>query len=171
MDDVGLWRYMPCEPPTTLEAMDRVIASALAGAAAGTDVPMVIIDQTTARPCGSTRYLDIQPPNRSLEIGWTWHSVAVQRTSINTECKYLLLRHAFETLGCVRVQLKCDSRNRRSHAAILRIGATYEGTLRRQRILWDGYIRDADYFSVLDHEWPAVKQRLEARLAEGGLTV
>jgi RimJ/RimL family protein N-acetyltransferase len=113
---------------------------------------------------GSTRYLDIRRENRGLEIGWTWLAAAVQRTAVNTECKYLLLRHAFETLGAIRVQLRTDLRNLRSQRAIERIGATREGVFRQERIMWDGYLRDSVFYSVIDCEWPAVKARLEARL-------
>ncbi len=156
---------MPSPPPDTVEKMLALIASSLQNAARGTELPFVIIDRTTGRPCGSTRYLEIQPVNRSLEIGWTWYSRRVQRTSINTECKLMLMRHAFETLGCVRVQLRTDARNARSQAAIRRLGAQYEGTFRRSRILWDGYIRDSVFFSVISDEWPGVKAGLEAKLA------
>ena len=106
---------------------------------------------------GSTRYLDIRVANRSLEIGWTWLGVAVQRTPVNTDCKYLLLTHAFEDLGAIRVQLKTDARNVGSQKAIERIGAKREGTLRKHYVLWDGHVRDSVYFSVLEEEWPDVK--------------
>jgi RimJ/RimL family protein N-acetyltransferase len=112
-----------------------------------------------------TRYMDIQPRNRALEIGGTWYAAAFQRTAANTECKYLLLRHAFETLGCQRVQFKTDLRNERSQRAIERIGATREGVLRSHMLLPDGTLRSSVYFSILENEWPAVKARLELMLA------
>jgi N-acetyltransferase len=167
LDDPGIWRYMPSEPPVTLDLMSRMVATALEGQAKVGDLVFVIVDRSDGSVRGSTRYLDVQPSNRSLEIGWTWLSRSAQRTSINTECKFLLLRHAFETLGCVRVQLKCDGRNIRSQEAIARLGGVREGTLRRQRVLWDGFIRDTVYFSILDSEWPTVKERLITKL--GGL--
>ncbi|MFN0011505.1 MAG: GNAT family N-acetyltransferase [Phycisphaerales bacterium] len=160
------WRLMPAPRPTTVAAAQEIIDKALAGQKAGTDLPFAVIDRLSGTLAGSTRYLDIQPGNRNLEIGWTWYAEAFQRTSINTECKLLLMTHAFETLGCVRVQLKTDGRNTRSQAAITRLGAVREGTLRKTRVCHDGYIRDTVYFSVLDSEWPAVKARLEGLLAK-----
>lgn len=164
LDNPQIWRYLPTQPPASVSAMSAFIQTALAQRTAGAEFPFVIIDRATGRVCGSTRYLDIQPPNRALEIGWTWLSTSVQRTSVNTECKYLLLRYAFEQLNCVRVQLKCDGRNIQSQNAIARIGAVREGVLRKQRVLWDGFIRDAVYFSILDDEWPTARAALEGRL-------
>ncbi|HLO40700.1 MAG TPA: GNAT family protein [Phycisphaerales bacterium] len=165
LDTPALWRYMPTQPPTTLSMMSAFVDSALAQQAAGIEVPFVIFDTSTGKICGSTRYLDMQPAHRALEIGWTWLSTSVQRTSINTECKLLLLRFAFDVLHCVRVQIKCDGRNVQSQNAIARLGAVREGVLRNQRILWDGYIRDAVYFSIIDREWPMVREGLESKLA------
>jgi RimJ/RimL family protein N-acetyltransferase len=108
--------------------------------------------------------MTIEPANRSLEIGGTWYGVDYQRTVVNTEAKYLLLRHAFETLGCIRVQFKADLRNERSQRAIERIGAVREGVLRAHVILPDGYIRDSVIFSIIKSEWPTVKQRLLGKL-------
>jgi RimJ/RimL family protein N-acetyltransferase len=105
--------------------------------------------------------MDIRPPHRGLEIGGTWYGKEFQRTSVNSECKYLLLRHAFEILGCIRVQLKTDSRNERSQRAIERIGAQREGVLRNHMIMPDGVYRHSVYYSLLDTEWPRVKERLE----------
>ena len=155
-----IWTYMPMRI-TTLTEMEQFIAQALAAKAQGTEYPFVIVDQETGRIVGSTRFLDIQPQNRNLEIGWTWHSPDVWRTRINTECKYLLLQYCFETLDLLRVQLKTDGRNWRSQQAIARIGGIKEGVLRRQRILHDGYVRDTVYYSILAEEWPDVKARLE----------
>lgn len=145
--------------------MRGFIDAALKEATTGASQPFAIVHQPTGKAIGSTRCLDIQPENRSLEIGWTWIGTPWQRTAINTECKYLLLRHAFETLNCVRVQLKTDARNQRSQQAILRIGAKLEGTLRKHRINYDGHIRDSVYFSVIAEEWPVVKAKLEQMLA------
>ena len=118
------------------------------------------------RAIGSTGYLDIDRPNRALEIGMTWYGLAYQRTAVNTECKYLLLRHAFDDLGALRVCLKTDSRNVRSQQAIERIGAIREGTLRNHRITWDGVNRHSVFYSVIDSEWPAVRSALEAKLGK-----
>ncbi len=109
---------------------------------------------------GATRYLNIVPKDRGLEIGGTWYGPEFQRTAVNTECKYLLLRHAFESLGCIRVQLKTDLRNERSQKAIERIGAVKEGVLRNHMILPDGRIRHSVFYSILDSEWLEVKKRL-----------
>ncbi|HKY52696.1 MAG TPA: GNAT family protein, partial [Anaerolineales bacterium] len=121
----------------------------------------VVIHLASGRVAGATRYLNIISHDRGLEIGGTWYGPEFQRTAVNTECKYLLLQHAFETLGCIRVQLKTDSRNERSQKAIERIGAVKEGVLRNHMILPDGYYRHSVYYSILDTEWPNVKRRLE----------
>jgi RimJ/RimL family protein N-acetyltransferase len=123
------------------------------------------MDNPDNRVLGSTRLFDLSDANRSVEIGWTWLTPAVWRTRVNTECKMLLLTHAFETMGAIRVQLKTDSRNVRSREAIERIGGVFEGILRSHRIMPDGYLRDSVYYSILDKEWPVVKRRLEAMLA------
>lgn len=162
--DGSIFRYMPIAPPTSRAAMDALIREAFDRAAGGAELPFAIVFRPTGRAVGSTRYLDIQRANRSLEIGWTWVGAEWQRSRVNTECKYLLLRHAFETLGAVRVQIKTDTRNERSQRAIERLGAVREGVLRRSRVLHDGYIRDTVYYSILDHEWPPVRARLEAWL-------
>lgn len=114
---------------------------------------------------GSTSYLDVQPAHRHVEIGCTWYEPGVQGTVVNPECKLLMLRHAFESMGCVRVTLKCDGRNEVSQRAIAKLGAVREGVLRKHRVQPDGFVRDTVYFSVLEGEWPAVRERLERRLA------
>jgi RimJ/RimL family protein N-acetyltransferase len=161
--DPRIWAYMPSRIGTG-EEVDRMIASALAARDQGTEWPFTIFSQSTGEIVGSTRLLDIMPAHKNVEIGWTWLNPSVWRTAINTECKYLLLRHCFEDAGAIRVQLKTDARNERSQRAIERIGGVKEGVLRRHRILWDGFVRDSVYYSVLDHEWPAVKARLEEML-------
>jgi len=113
---------------------------------------------------GSSSYMDIDPPNRCVEIGSTWYSPSVRGTAINPQCKLLMLAHAFEVLGCVRVTLKCDARNEHSQRAISKLGAVREGTLRRHRILSDGFVRDTVYFSVVQEEWGSTRARLCARL-------
>ena len=162
-----IWRYLPIPQPTTIEQVRAWIAEALRLAASGDELPFAILDARSGLAVGSTRYLEIRPAWRTLEIGWTWLAAEAQRTRVNTECKYLLLRHAFEELGAQRVQFKTDSRNTQSQAALERIGAVREGVLRKHRILYDGYVRDSVYFSILDDEWPAVRARLEERLARG----
>ncbi len=163
--DDDIWRYMPATRPVELSAMQNIVDAALKLRAGGTVMPFVTISKATGKIAGSTRYLDIQPANRGLEIGWTWLGRDYRKTPINTECKYLLLRHAFEEQGAIRVQLKTDSRNLVSQQAIARIGGVREGVLRQHVIMPDGYLRDSVYFSILDREWPAVKANLEAKLA------
>jgi len=117
---------------------------------------------------GSTRFMNIDVANRRVEIGATWLAEPWQRTVINTEAKYLMLRHAFETLGCIRVELKTDALNQRSRQAMLRIGAREEGIFRQHMVTWSGRLRDTVYFSILDSEWPTVKANLEAKLRRSG---
>jgi RimJ/RimL family protein N-acetyltransferase len=162
--DDDIWRYLPVSRPADREAMVALIDKAWKAAAAGDEIPFAIVDDLTDRAIGSTRFLEIRRPDRALEIGWTWFGTAAQRTAANTEAKYLLLRHAFEDLGALRVQLKTDRRNERSQQALERIGAVKEGTLRRHRLMWDGVYRDTVYYSILAPEWPAVKARLEGLL-------
>jgi RimJ/RimL family protein N-acetyltransferase len=129
-------------------------------------VPYATVRQSDGVVVGTTRFIDIRRPHRGLEIGWTWITPAAQRTAINTEAKYLMLRRAFEEWGALRVQLKTDANNAQSRAAIQRIGAAFEGILRKQLLRdHDGYQRDTAMFSITDTEWPAAKRKLEARLA------
>lgn len=155
-----IWTYMTARMES-LADMQEIVEQALENRTNGLDLPFVIVDKRSNSVVGSTRYLDISVPDRHLEIGWTWLTPRVWRSSINTECKYLLLRNAFEQFGAVRAQIKTDGRNLRSQRAIERLGAVKEGILRRHRCLLDGYMRDTVYYSVLDDEWAAVKQRLE----------
>jgi len=166
--DDELWRYMPIERPRTHVDLERMIAEALAAQERGSELAFAILDQQSGRAIGSTRYLDLRLAHRGLEIGWTWITPAHQRSAINTECKLLLLAHAFETLGCLRVQLKTDLRNLRSQAAIERLGAKKEGVLRKHYVVWDGYVRDTVMYSITDAEWPEVKRRLSAFRSSAG---
>jgi RimJ/RimL family protein N-acetyltransferase len=166
--DESIWSLMPFGFLTTEERMAAHVRETLERQVRGTDLPFTVFHQESGRIVGCTRYLDIQPENRGLEIGGTWYGVAYQRTGVNTECKYLLLRHAFETLGCHRVQLKTDLRNVRSQTAIERIGALKEGVLRENVVMPDGYLRSTVMFSILEEEWPAVKARLERLMERGG---
>ncbi|HYO55140.1 GNAT family protein [Archangium sp.] len=149
----------------TLQDVEKYIADALAAAEHGVERPFVIIEKETGAPVGSTRYLDIQRQHRTLEIGNTWLAKRLWRSRVNTECKYLLLRHAFEDLKVMRVQLKTDRRNARSRAAIERIGARFEGILRQHMLVRGGVVRDSAYYGIIDSEWPEVKTRLETMLA------
>ena len=164
--DEELWRWIPA-PVRTVEGMAVYIATALREQAQGVSLPFALVERQTGRPIGSTRYGNIDRTNHRVEIGWTWVAREWPRTAINTEAKYLLLKHAFETLGCIRVELKTDSLNERSRAAILRIGAREEGIFRNHMITASGRIRHTVYFSIVDSEWPAVKARLGAKLNSG----
>lgn len=158
-----LWHWIPTAVRTP-EEMSAYIAAALDEQARGVSLPFAVIEKASGQAIGSTRYGNIDRTHHRVEIGWTWIAPAWQRAAVNTEAKYLLLKHAFETLGCIRVELKTDSLNERSRAAILRIGAREEGTLRNHMITASGRIRHTVYFSVLDSEWPPVKARLQSRL-------
>jgi RimJ/RimL family protein N-acetyltransferase len=155
------WKYMLYSDMKTDADMRLWVEDMLARAARGADLPFAVIHLASGRVAGATRYLNIVPHDRGLEIGGTWYGPEFQRTAVNTECKYLLLGHAFETLGAIRVQLKTDSRNERSQKAMERIGAKKEGTLRNHMILQGGYFRHSVFYSVIDTEWPEVKTNLE----------
>lgn len=159
-----IWRYMPVRRPGSRADMADLVDKAWKAASMGLEIPFAVIREEDERPVGSTRFLEIRRPDRALEIGWTWLGLSAQRTAANTESKYLLLRHAFEDLGAIRVQLKTDGRNQVAQRAIERLGAVREGVLRKQRLMWDGVRRDTVFYSILDDEWPAVKQRLEGLL-------
>jgi len=159
-----VWDMRPY-PVYSREDMEAQIGAALAAGAAGTLFMFATIEIASGRPIGTTSFLNLDVPNRHLEIGATWVTPAWQRSPANTEAKYLQLRHCFETLGCVRVEFKTDARNTKSRAALARLGAVEEGTLRRHTILPDGFVRDSVYFSVVDHDWPDVRAALEARMA------
>lgn len=161
--DPELWRWVP-KRVLSRESMAAYINKALDEQARGVSLPFATIFLETGRPIGSTRYLNMDSANRRVEIGATWIGKPWQRTAVNTEAKYLMLRHAFEVLQCLRVELKTDALNERSRKAILRLGAKEEGTLRRHVVTDTGRIRDTVYFSILDDEWPAVKLALQARL-------
>jgi N-acetyltransferase len=162
--EAEMWLYLPTNPCVSRGAMAQWIAETLRLQQAGDCLPFAIIDLATGRAIGSTRYLAMMAKDYGLEIGWTWLDPAVRRTGVNTECKYLLLTHAFEVLKAIRVQLKTDSRNVRSQTAIARIGGVREGVLRNHMIMSDGYRRHTVYFSILDSEWPSVKAGLETKM-------
>jgi RimJ/RimL family protein N-acetyltransferase len=166
--DESIWRHMLYGNIDSQEKMRAFVQDLLARQARGTDLPFAVVHLASEHAIGCTRYLYIRPEHRGLEIGGTWYGVAYQRTAVNTECKYLLLRHAFETLGCIRVQLKTDTRNVRSQRAIEHIGAVKEGVFRNHMIKLDGTVRDSVYYSIIDTEWPAVKADLERKLCAGG---
>ncbi len=155
------WNFMLYGEMNTETDMRNWVFDILGRAKNGTDLPFAVIHQATGRVAGATRYLNIMPKDRGLEVGGTWYGTDFQRTVVNTECKYLLLTHAFEVLKCIRVQVKTDSRNVRSQKAIERIGAKREGILRNHMILPDGRYRDSVFYSIIDSEWAGVKKNLE----------
>lgn len=159
------WHFMLYGDMNSVADMRKWVRDILSRAEKGTDLPFIVTHLASGRVAGATRYLNIMPKDRGLEIGGTWYGTEFQRTPVNTECKYLLLEHAFETLGCIRVQLKTDLRNERSQKAIERIGAVKEGVLRNHMILPDGYYRHSVFYSILDTEWPDAKKRLEEMLS------
>lgn len=160
----SFWDFMLYGNMNTEDDMKNWVLEILSRAETGTDLPFVVTHLASGRVAGATRYLNIMPRDRGLEVGGTWYGLDFQRTAVNTECKYLLLQHAFETLGCIRVQLKTDLRNERSQKAIERIGAVKEGVLRNHMILPDGRFRHSVFYSILDTEWTAVQKRLEEML-------
>lgn len=162
--DDSIWRHMITPAPASVEHMRERIQVFLNAQGAGTLLPFAIVGLAAKRVAGMTTYLNISRPDRGLEIGHTWLGVQYQRTPINTECKFLLLCHAFEQLGAARVQLKTDALNDRSRAAILRIGATFEGILRKYQLTRGGRIRDTAMFSITEDDWPGVRARLEGLL-------
>jgi len=161
--DPEIWRFTLVVVQTP-EEMRGYMDAALELQRGGTTLPFVTIERSSGRIVGSTRFGNYDPANRRIEIGWTWIAPRWQRTAINTEAKYLMLSHAFEKLHCVRVELKTDVLNTRSRRAMLRIGAKEEGVLRKHSLVWDGRYRDSIYYSILDDEWPTVKQELEKML-------
>jgi RimJ/RimL family protein N-acetyltransferase len=165
--DGELWNITVTTVPRP-EAMQAWVDAALAAQAAGRELPFVIRDAAARRVLGSTRYRAIALEHRRLEIGNTWLRASAQRTAANTECKLLLMGHAFDALGCNRVEFITDVLNERSRVAILRLGATQEGVLRHHMVMPGGRVRDSAVFSLLRDEWPAAKARLLARLREAG---
>ncbi|TVX94377.1 GNAT family N-acetyltransferase [Paenibacillus agilis] len=158
-----IWTYLPIVV-NSLDDMRSWIEAALSRKKQGFEYPFAVLNKETNVCIGSTRFMNMDLQNKGLEIGWTWYTPALWRSRVNTECKYLLLQYAFEQLQLIRVQLKADTRNERSNQAIARLGAVREGILRQDRVLPDGYIRNAYIYSILDKEWPEVKQRLEQYL-------
>lgn len=161
--DAELWRWTVARVRTPDE-MRSYVEAALEEQRQGRALPFATVERGSGRVVGSTRFGNIDRANRRVEIGWSWIAPPWQRTAVNTEAKYLMLRYAFERLGCIRVELKTDALNEHSRAAIRRLGAVEEGILRRHTITADGRVRDTVYYGILDSEWPEVRERLEARL-------
>lgn len=162
--DESLWQWVPT-PVRNREEMRDYIGIALAEQGRGVAMPFATINRASGQVVGSTRFANMDRGDRRVEIGWTWIGRPWQRTAVNTEAKFLMLQYAFETLNCVRVELKTDVLNERSRRAIQRLGAKEEGILRKHRYMWTGRFRDTVYYSILDSEWPSVKAGLQAKLA------
>ncbi len=159
-----LWRLIPTAVATP-EDMKNYIQTALDEQGAGTALPFATVEKVSGKAIGSTRFGNIDAANKRAEIGWTWIALQWQRTFVNTEAKYLMLKHAFEVWNCNRVEFKTDNLNERSRNAILRIGAKPEGVFRHHMITQGGRLRDSAYFSIINTEWPEVKVKLEEKLS------
>lgn len=162
--DPLIWRWLPVQIASRQD-LETWIDEALVASAAGVEHAFAVVDRQTGRAVGSTRYMDITPSHRGAEVGWTWYARSAWGGIVNPESKLLLLSHAFEEWGAIRLYFKTDSLNERSRAAIARLGAIYEGDLRNHRIRPDGTYRHSSYYSILNSEWPAVKAGLERRIA------
>lgn len=162
--DPGLWTYKPVSQPRSLTEMEQLIVSVIQNQQYGGCLPFAIISLERGCAVGETRYHSFMLQDYGLEIGWTWLTPSVQRTGVNTECKYLLLRHAFETMGTIRVQFRTHHLNTNSQRALERLGAVREGVLRNHLIMPDGFYRHSVYYSIIQSEWSSVKARLEAMM-------
>jgi RimJ/RimL family protein N-acetyltransferase len=162
--DERIWRWMPYDASASPETFHAWLEDALAASESGTEAAFVTVDAGTGEPAGSTRYLALRPEHRVLEIGWTWLAPAYWQTGANVEAKMLMLEHAFEDLGCLRVEFKTDSRNERSRAALAALPARFEGIFRKHMLVRSGQRRDSAYYSIIDDEWPAVRENLMRRI-------
>jgi N-acetyltransferase len=161
--DERIWRWMPYDASASPETFHAWLEDALAASESGTEAAFATVDAGTGDPVGSTRYLALRPEHRVLEIGWTWLAPAYWQTGANVEAKMLMLEHAFENLGSLRVELKTDSRNERSRAALAALPAQFEGIFRKHMLVRGGQRRDSAYYSIIDDEWPEVRENLERR--------
>jgi N-acetyltransferase len=162
--DERIWRWMPYDASASPETFHAWLEDALAASESGTEAAFATVDAGTGEPAGSTRYLALRPEHRVLEIGWTWLAPAYWQTGANVEAKMLMLDHAFENLGCRRVEFKTDSRNERSRAALAALPAQFEGVFRKHMLVRGGQRRDSAYYSIIDDEWPEVRDNLGLRL-------
>jgi len=159
-----IWTYLIAKMDS-YQDMEQYVQVAIKGFEGDTDLPFVVVDQKTNEIVGSTRLYSISNDNKTVELGQTWYHPSVHRTSINTECKYMLLQYAFEELHMLRVQIKTDLRNEKAQRAIERLGAVKEGVLRNERQLPNGYVRDTVVYSIIASEWPVIKEQLLKKLA------
>ncbi len=168
--DEAIWRWMSVAAHQP-GGFGHWLTETLAAAGQGTEAPFAILLRESGEPVGSTRFMTLRPEHRGLEIGWTWHARRVWGTGVNVEAKLLLLAHAFETLGCMRVEFKTDARNERSRAALAALPARFEGVFLKHMLVREGELRDSAYYAITDDEWPAVRANLERRLAAAGSAV
>jgi RimJ/RimL family protein N-acetyltransferase len=159
------WSLLSVRADAVEEAFHDWLEAALAEAAAGREAPFATLDAVTGKPIGSTRYLALRPEHRVLEIGWTWLARSAWNTGANVEAKLLMLEHAFERLGCLRVEFKTDARNERSRRALEALPAEFEGVFRKHMLVRGGERRDSAWYAIVDDDWPAVRANLERRLA------
>jgi N-acetyltransferase len=162
--DERIWRWMPYDAGGSRERFQAWLEDALAASSAGTEAAFATVEAATGELVGSTRYLALRPEHRGLEIGWTWLAPAHWQTGANVEAKLLMLEHAFERLGCLRVEFKTDSRNERSRAALAALPAQFEGIFRKHMLVRGGERRDSAYYSIIDDEWPEVRKNLARRI-------
>jgi RimJ/RimL family protein N-acetyltransferase len=162
--DERVWRWMPYDAGGSRQKFHAWLEDALAASAAGTEAAFATVDAGTGEPVGSTRYLSLRPEHRGLEIGWTWLAPAHWQTGANVEAKLMMLEHAFQRLGCLRVEFKTDSRNERSRAALAALPAQFEGIFRKHMLVRGGERRDSAYYSIIDDEWPEVRGNLMRRI-------
>ena len=165
--DERVWRWLPEYAARDRDTFRRWLEMAVADREAGRDAGFATVEVRTGRPVGSTRYLALRPEHRGLEIGWTWLAPSAWGTGANVEAKLLMLRHAFEALGCMRVEFKTDARNERSRGALEALPARFEGIFRKHMLVRGGTLRDSAYYSIIDDEWPDVEANLLRRLVEG----
>jgi len=158
------WTWMPVDASASRDAFSGWLADALARDRAGLDVPFVTLDAVSGEPLGSTRYLNLRPEHRGLEIGWTWLRRSAWGSGANVEAKLLMLDHAFERHGCMRVEFKTDARNERSRRALEALPARFEGVFAKHMLVQGGQVRDSAWYSITDEDWPAVRANLERRL-------
>lgn len=163
-EDERIWRWMPHAANETREGFRRWLEDAISRSEAGVEGAFATVDAKTGEPVGSTRFLALRPEDRGLEVGWTWLAPALWGTGANVEAKLLMLGHAFDTLECMRVELKTDRRNERSRGAMEALPAKFEGIFRKHMLLPDGSVRDSAYYSITDDEWPEVQENLRRRL-------
>ena len=162
--DERIWRWMPYDASESPETFRSYIEDAIVASGAGTEAAFATVDVSTGEPIGSTRYLALRPEHKVLEIGWTWLAPAYWKTGANVEAKLLMLEHAFENLGCLRVEFKTDARNEGSRGALAALPAHFEGVFRKHMLVRGGERRDSAYYSIIDDEWPGVRDNLRRRL-------